>query len=1330
MPFKSKDQMRWMFANHPEMAKRWAEHTKSIKSLPDSVAKEEKKAFAADVLTEVLKKAAAPIGFGAVAQPSLKPKTPTLSSVPNAPALPQQNSNQTQYGANGQEAVKQKAKQLQPAQNTKMSFLKKLAEDPPKASGDMPSRASLISRTPSVAKTSTPPEAPPTSPSSLPATPPPTPIYNDPVFRSANPQLARQMEFKALTNPPAPPVTLATLAQPKPAVPTMQAAPEVKKAPEPPKPPTGVGFGGLSHAMYPDGFSFNPGVPQATKNQNIHPAIKSETKPEAYANWGKKLIEAGGFDVPSAVAARLDSSIHAPIPGDNEETITGKKENRNFESNLLKNIYNMRQLFPKGDVAFLEDARQPIPPEKLLDLADKEQRIFSDYFKEKYPKQEPPYLFSLINAKKTPEQQKVLSDYMNESMQPRMARLSDNRQAEIGLMGDESNLRTAQGISELGLNRLSGVDYETLQSGSPLGVTMGLASSPLLLGMPLGSAVKALGGLAPAAVEGSSVLKGLEGASVLKPSTWLGAIGNTANRATRAAGRAAMDAPRFVAQHGTNFVKGINEAENVGNAAQGAATIYDPRNKDFQDTTKNIGSAAGYGYPTASFVAKGLLNAGKNIGNIPKLLGNFANYAKNNKMDLAEEALYGGLSYRDFNELPSSEKILNQQLGTPQQRTVFNYNNAEKFIDEAGKEPGSQRAAIVKTLLDKYRDLQDPPRTFSDLTNKHLPGLTATTQKLHPSDFKSQISPDLPGYTGASLDFKMDENATDQLRNNNIDERIDSLNNMPRSDLGVPTSAFQQKEEAEVNSVLQNTFGSNIGEYSKYRHAVKSVAGVRKEYDDVMRELSESNALENTDAIHITDPNLVAKAREVTTRYQDAMQKAAPVMVPFLTKSLDKRFEREIKPIQENAPQMLAQVNSIKEKIKQNQPLTEEDMANLETARNTAYSVKAYTVERMKLQFLRGQDLNAPEMHHLFSPGYESQEKAMDLISGAAAEDTSHYKKVVDPATGRSSYVSGFAKSSDSPASPAVVGANQPAPTPTTVQPMSAPPSAQPVAALPAAAPAPAPSSATSVKPPVAPAVPPPAQPQTVQNKPSKFQSLLSSAKEKLPEYKEKATVAFQQANDIFEKLKDKTNVPNPNANPVAQEAGRQLENRIKEEASPEVQQNPGVMQNMKSVFWDNLNTTEKTMLVSGLSLAAIAAVSSFSGDEEEGGSNILPLLGLIGATAGLAAPASKYFGFSNPLDAITGGGAAAAAPSKTTAGPLPPTKENVIKLVNEGKKPEAAKMFVGMLPFGGKIILRRALSNPGATPESLSSASYGKLDIPTATMVLDNKDYILPLLN
>ena len=38
MPFKSKAQQRFMFAKHPDVAKKWAEHTRSIKDLPEKLA--------------------------------------------------------------------------------------------------------------------------------------------------------------------------------------------------------------------------------------------------------------------------------------------------------------------------------------------------------------------------------------------------------------------------------------------------------------------------------------------------------------------------------------------------------------------------------------------------------------------------------------------------------------------------------------------------------------------------------------------------------------------------------------------------------------------------------------------------------------------------------------------------------------------------------------------------------------------------------------------------------------------------------------------------------------------------------------------------------------------------------------------------------------------------------------------------------------------------------------------------------------------------------------------------------------------------------------------
>jgi hypothetical protein len=41
-PFKSKSQQKWMFVHMPKIAKKWAKHTKNIKSLPKKVKRKKK----------------------------------------------------------------------------------------------------------------------------------------------------------------------------------------------------------------------------------------------------------------------------------------------------------------------------------------------------------------------------------------------------------------------------------------------------------------------------------------------------------------------------------------------------------------------------------------------------------------------------------------------------------------------------------------------------------------------------------------------------------------------------------------------------------------------------------------------------------------------------------------------------------------------------------------------------------------------------------------------------------------------------------------------------------------------------------------------------------------------------------------------------------------------------------------------------------------------------------------------------------------------------------------------------------------------------------------
>ena len=58
MPFKSKSQQRWMYANKPEMAKKWSDHTPDHESLPEKAKKKKK---ASDVLDTALQAISAPI---------------------------------------------------------------------------------------------------------------------------------------------------------------------------------------------------------------------------------------------------------------------------------------------------------------------------------------------------------------------------------------------------------------------------------------------------------------------------------------------------------------------------------------------------------------------------------------------------------------------------------------------------------------------------------------------------------------------------------------------------------------------------------------------------------------------------------------------------------------------------------------------------------------------------------------------------------------------------------------------------------------------------------------------------------------------------------------------------------------------------------------------------------------------------------------------------------------------------------------------------------------------------------------------------------------------
>ena len=60
MPFESKSQQRWMYANKPEMAKKWSDHTPDHKSLPEKSKKKKKRKEKQAAFVALQKMSAAP----------------------------------------------------------------------------------------------------------------------------------------------------------------------------------------------------------------------------------------------------------------------------------------------------------------------------------------------------------------------------------------------------------------------------------------------------------------------------------------------------------------------------------------------------------------------------------------------------------------------------------------------------------------------------------------------------------------------------------------------------------------------------------------------------------------------------------------------------------------------------------------------------------------------------------------------------------------------------------------------------------------------------------------------------------------------------------------------------------------------------------------------------------------------------------------------------------------------------------------------------------------------------------------------------------------------
>lgn len=228
------------------------------------------------------------------------------------------------------------------------------------------------------------------------------------------------------------------------------------------------------------------------------------------------------------------------------------------------------------------------------------------------------------------------------------------------------------------------------------------------------------------------------------------------------------------------------------------------------------------------------------------------------------------------------------------------------------------------------------------------------------------IVQDVPAYSVAGK-FNLGS-AGQALAKSNIDNRIAGLSSLP---------ADQQKAEmAKINQELVASTGATYQEYTAYKTSSDSVTKARQSYDAIQKQVQQ-------------DPeraDLASQYAKAEADFVFAQKEAARVATPFLTKVMDRRYETEIKPMEANISQMSGQIDAVMNKIRNNQPVTAEDVAIVQQGKQYMSTAKDFAFEKAKLAFMRDGNLASPGIDKIFAEdGQKGFEKLSALFTGTSS---------------------------------------------------------------------------------------------------------------------------------------------------------------------------------------------------------------------------------------------------------------------------------------------------------------------------------------------------------
>jgi hypothetical protein len=205
-----------------------------------------------------------------------------------------------------------------------------------------------------------------------------------------------------------------------------------------------------------------------------------------------------------------------------------------------------------------------------------------------------------------------------------------------------------------------------------------------------------------------------------------------------------------------------------------------------------------------------------------------------------------------------------------------------------------------------------------------------------------------------------------------LDKELAEVRNLPNQEQGQALTAVDQK--------IQNTYGVGIDEYRQFKTTNMALANARKDLDKSIAALDQHTSSRAGGAV---DPSFSENVRKATIAYDQLNQNASKTLTPIMTKVLDHRFKQEIAPMEQDLGEIGQMSKAISDKIANNQPLDDADMAVIEKGKKYVNTIRDFSFDKAKLEFMRNGNLSDPKIAKLFDDKGEQNLKTLNsMFSG------------------------------------------------------------------------------------------------------------------------------------------------------------------------------------------------------------------------------------------------------------------------------------------------------------------------------------------------------------